>query len=118
MGISFHDLRLMWNARQAGASFERMLTIGRQTLCLHPAELQQLAGFHRRARGDWAEFPSSRVMIGGETENFLRAFLGAGSIEALDYSDYEGAQLLHDMNQPVAEDMVGRFDVVYDGGTL
>jgi len=57
-------------------------------------------------------------MIGGETENFLRAFLGAGSIEALDYSDYEGAQLLHDMNQPVAEDMVGRFDVVYDGGTL
>jgi len=118
MGMSFHDLRLMWNARQAGASFERVLTIGRQSLCLHLAEVQELAALSGRAPGSLAELLGGRVTSGAGSEHFLRAFLGAGSVEALDYSDYEGAQHLHDMNQPVAEDMVGRFDVVYDGGTL
>ena len=118
MGISFHDLRLMWNARQAGASFERMLTVGRQSLCLHPAELEELAARSGRAPGDLAELLGGHLAGGAGAEHFLRAFLGAGSVEAMDYSDYEGAQHLHDLNQPVSEDMVGRFDVVYDGGAL
>jgi SAM-dependent methyltransferase len=118
MGIGFHDLRLMWNARQAGARFDRMLTIGRQSLCLHRAELKLLSADRARTEGGPVELPGECLAFGCGAEPFLRAFLGATSVEALDYSDYEGAQHVHDMNEPVPEAMVGRFDVVYDGGAL
>jgi|SRR5882762_2354179 len=118
MGISFHDLRLMLDARQVGASFDRMLTIGRQSLCLHPAELALLTRASARSPGSAAELSEEYLAFGARAEPFLRAFLGASSVEALDYSDYEGAQHVHDMNEPVSEDTVGRFDVVYDGGAL
>ena len=36
----------------------------------------------------------------------------------LDASAHEGASLIHDMNQPVAADLWGRFDAVVDGGSL
>jgi SAM-dependent methyltransferase len=118
MGIGFHDLRLMWNARQAGASFNRMLTIGRQSLCLHPAEVELLTAARARTTEGAVELPSGCLEFRARAEPFLRAFLGASSVEALDYSDYEGAHHVHDMNEPVPEAMVGRFDVVYDGGAL
>jgi len=118
MGICFHDLRLMWNARQAGACFNRMLTIGRQSLCLHPDELDLLTAARNRATAGSVALPGECLGFGAGAEPFLRAFLGATSVEALDYSDYEGAQHVHDMNQPVPEAMVGHFDVVYDGGAL
>jgi SAM-dependent methyltransferase len=118
MGIGFHDLRLMWNARQAGACFDRMLTIGRQSLCVHPAEVELLTAARARTTQGAVELPSESLAFGAVAEPFLRAFLGATCVEALDYSDYEGAQHIHDMNEPVPEAMVGRFDVVFDGGTL
>jgi hypothetical protein len=118
MGICFHDLRLMWNARQAGASFERMLTIGRQSLCLHPAEIDVLTAARARTAGRGLEVSGECLEFGAAAEPFLRAFLGATSVEALDYSNYEGAQHVHDMNEPIPEGMVTRFDVVYDGGAL
>ena len=118
MGICFHDLRLMWNARQAGACFNRMLTIGRQSLCLHPDELDLLTAARNRATAGSVALPGECLGFGAGAEPFLRAFLGATSVEALDYSDYEGAQHVHDMNEPVPEAMVGHFDVVYDGGAL
>lgn len=115
MGICFHDARLMWNARSTGASFDSVLTIGRQSLCLHPDEADfflrsQSVGSGAVTRADLA--------FGVFAEPFLRACLGALSVEALDYSDYDGAQHVHDMNEPVPEALVGRFDAVFDGGAL
>jgi len=116
MGIGFHDLRLMWNARDAGASFDRVLTIGRQNLCLHPAEAAFFAAAHARASG--GTLPPECYAFGTFAEPLLKACFGAISVEALDYSPYDGAQHIHDMNQPVADTLVGRFDVVFDGGAL
>jgi hypothetical protein len=116
MGICFHDLRLMWNARGAGASFDKVLTIGRQNLCLHPAEAAFFVAAHARARG--ATLPRECYAFGAYAEPFLKACFGAVTVEALDYSSYEGAQHIHDMNQPIPDVLVGRFDVVIDGGTL
>jgi SAM-dependent methyltransferase len=118
MGICFHDVRLMWDARRAGASFDRLLTIGRQSLCLHPAEAELFVAAHARAHAGAAKLPRGCLAFGVHAEPFLRACLGAGSVEALDYSPYDGAQHVHDMNEPVPESLVGRFDVVFDGGAL
>jgi SAM-dependent methyltransferase len=107
----------MWNARNAGASFDNVLTIGRQNLCLHPDE----ARFFIRPRAGSAaivKVPRESCAFGVFAEPFLQACLGAGIVEALDCSDYEGAQHIHDMNEPVPELLADRFDVVFDGGAL
>lgn len=36
----------------------------------------------------------------------------------MDYSDFEGASIRHDLNVPVPEDLHNAFDAVIDGGTL
>lgn len=44
--------------------------------------------------------------------------LGFGPMEAMDFSDYEGASILHDLNKPIGKDMEGQFDLIFDGGTI
>lgn len=44
--------------------------------------------------------------------------LGFGTVQTMDFSAYEGAEILHDLNQPVPKDLHGRFDFILDGGTL
>jgi len=50
-------------------------------------------------------------------ERFFEA-LGAKEVASLDGSDYEGAGIVHDLNQPVPAELHGRFTAVVDGGTL
>ncbi|MDR0809925.1 MAG: methyltransferase domain-containing protein [Gemmobacter sp.] len=44
--------------------------------------------------------------------------LGFGEMESMDFSDYEGATILHDLNKPVPEALHGQFDFIFDGGTI
>lgn len=45
--------------------------------------------------------------------------LGYDSVESLDFSDYEGADHIFDLNQPAApEHLLGAYDLVLTGGTL
>lgn len=53
----------------------------------------------------------------GYSETLLRAF-GFGEVEAMDFSDFEGAGILHDLNRPVPPELEGRFGFIFDGGTI
>jgi GR25 family glycosyltransferase involved in LPS biosynthesis len=53
----------------------------------------------------------------GYAEALFR-FLGSDSISALDNSDFEGADLIHDLNTPIPSSLVGKFDCIFDGGTI
>ena len=53
----------------------------------------------------------------GYCETFMRK-LGFGEMEALDFSDYEGATILQDLNDPVPQALEGQFDFIFDGGTI
>lgn len=44
--------------------------------------------------------------------------LGFGDMEAMDFSDFEGAKILHDLNKPVVKTLEGKFDFIYDAGTI
>src|SRR5262249_39640930 len=44
--------------------------------------------------------------------------LGARAVFSMDVSAFEGATFIHDLNQPVGDELKQRFDLVYDGGTL
>jgi SAM-dependent methyltransferase len=44
--------------------------------------------------------------------------LGFGAIESMDYSGYQNATHVWDLNKPVPTDLHGQFDFIFDGGTL
>ncbi|MEM9499612.1 MAG: class I SAM-dependent methyltransferase [Pseudomonadota bacterium] len=52
----------------------------------------------------------------GYSENLLK-LLGFGDVETMDFSDYQGATLLHDLNRLPAQELENQFDLIIDGGT-
>jgi len=44
--------------------------------------------------------------------------LGMETVEALDVDGFEGAEILWDLNQPVSPELLSRFDLIVDAGTL
>lgn len=48
----------------------------------------------------------------------LMAKLGFGQMETMDFSNYEGADVLHDLNKRPAKKLENKFDLIFDGGTV
>lgn len=116
MGIDTESARFLLSARRAGVVFKECLTLGRQHYFLSNKESKKLLmefGFDPNA------FPDLFVAASGNpySEPFWRV-MGVQSLHTMDASDFEGASIVHDMNQPVPEKLQNRFDVVCDVGTL
>jgi hypothetical protein len=116
MGLDINGVQLLIQARKSGVSFGRVATLGRQGLHANLLGLQSLL---RRSGFDLSgpivqEILSSKSKF---ADDFL-LLLGATEIVAVDFSDYEGAQVIHDMNLPIPENLRSSFDTVLDGGTL
>lgn len=114
MGIDPNTLRYLIRARALGADFDRTLTIGRQNLYrLSPAGVA--AAF---AESGIAGHPPEPSHSDDQYADWVLGGLGARRIDSLDYSDYEGASVVCDMNSPVPEELVESYSVVFDGGSL
>jgi hypothetical protein len=110
LGIIYHQAKMLLDARESGVPMDRILMIGHQSLLLHPSELREIRRAHPRALPDykWGEY----------ADRFFAECLGVSHISTLDYSPYEGANILHDLNQPVPASLKGQFDVVVEAGSL
>lgn len=126
MGIEPASLRFLLDARRSGVDFATTLCIGRQQLFLSAGEV-------RRTFADFGEdLPreTTKEMLasgppeatygadphGHYAEGLLR-HLGALTVESLDASGFEGAEIVVDLNVPLDAKLEGRYSVVFDGGT-
>ncbi len=119
MALLGHDARALCRARARGVAFDRVLTVGRLNLVLRPDELSDLRS-HWLA-GVTGQPESSRLenyRIGDFADDFLRECLGATSVTTVDHSAYDGANYVHDLNQPLPSDLTEQFDAVIEAGTL
>jgi SAM-dependent methyltransferase len=109
----------MCYAVKNGVSFKQTLTVGRQNFSI----------IRRDADAILSKYDSSRFKEGIEIINGLYAkpelfseklfeYFGAEQTDSIDYSDYEGATIVHDMNIPVNDDLKNKYTVVWDGGSL
>lgn len=112
MGIILSNAALLVKARQDNVCFDQILTIGHQTSYLSQEQIRRLARRHG-LKIDISVFHHQQY-----ADRFFEAFLGAKSVLSLDYSDYEGCDIIHDMNQPIDPTYHERFDAVIDGGSL
>lgn len=113
MGISTASAKLLLRAKRSGVNFSNMATIGSQTLYVPNKRLLELAcdeGLDLQG--------VDRLCPGGSANEFFRFMLGAEMVTSIDYSSYEEAEVVIDLNKPIPAELCQRFDVVIDGGTM
>lgn len=60
--------------------------------------------------------PEDLFQDDGFCESYLKT-IGWPKLESLDFSAIEGAEHVHDLSEPVGDELKNRFDLIYDGGT-
>lgn len=115
MGLDSELVRLLLEAKRAGVSYRRCLTLGRQHFFPGNTETRALfCEFGIDANRFPKVFSEERPRY---SEPFWEA-LGAERLESLDASGFEGATVVHDLNQPIPPSLVEAYDAVCDAGTL
>lgn len=107
-----------------------VLLMGRQTVYLSPSdtlELMRKSGLEPQLRPeqivldmqahdrDAKQMERQGALI---SDRSVFRLLGSKSVRALAHSDYEGAEVIHDLTQPLPDSLRGIADFVLDGGTL
>jgi SAM-dependent methyltransferase len=116
VGIESQAIRLLLLAREMGADFSRSLTIGRQDLLITASDLRSImADFGIRLPVEEAQTLAKGRNRFAEP---LLERLGAETVDSLDASSFEGATIIHDLNEPPEPSMAERFSLVIDAGTL
>ena len=107
MGITNNCIRFLLNARDKNVHFTSTLTLGRQELYATTSYLKKVT------KGYNLNLTSNLKYADG-----IFNLLGCKDLQSLDFSDYEGARLQHDLNEQIPEKWKNAFDLVFDGGTL
>jgi SAM-dependent methyltransferase len=104
-----------------------VLTIGRQTIYYDAADLVSVLQDHGVTNIDRSLIEIDRSTIdrkGGHegkllvTDRSLFRVLGSRKVAALDHSDYEDADVIHDLKYPLPEHLEAIADFIVDGSTL
>lgn len=123
MGIDINGARfLCYATKTLGVNLARTATIGRQGLFSRRRDISlrremksMLESFGYEVDDDQIE--SIFDQNNGYAENFL-TYLGAKEVHSIDYSAYEGASHLHDMNRELPNRFKEQYTAVLDGGSL
>jgi SAM-dependent methyltransferase len=116
MGVDRNTANFLFALEKSGVSFRQTLTISRHQRFFSANVLAQLL---RQYRGlSKSEIAAALESIWDPYADKLFKFLGAESVESMDYSSYEGAGIIHDLNLPIPDALKLNYDVVFDAGTL
>jgi SAM-dependent methyltransferase len=116
MGIDYVSFERLCELSTRFAPQGRCLMLGRQKFQIQsPYARHYDRALRRHGRETTRRF--DYLQEDGFSEN-LFAKLGFATIETMDFSDYEGATILQDLNRPIPEALAGQFDFIYDGGTI
>jgi hypothetical protein len=110
MGIDLIALRALALGRRLGfLNFAETVTLGRHEIHFFGFQYDTLV-----ARG---VLPKAKFPADAFAEPLLNT-LGASLVESVDRSDYEGASIIHDFNDPLIEQCVEKFTLFLDFGSI
>lgn len=112
MGLFTGDFRFLVSALQMGVNRGSALTISRHPLFFSEKTMDKIAGLHGESLAKLPRGAASYL-----TDDVLRA-VGFERTDVMDISDYEGANILQDLNRPVPDELENSYDLIVDGGTL
>ena len=116
MGLDINGVKFLLYAKSVGADFSKFAMIGRQSLHLTETELGRALRIFGHET-DNATVHALHTDSNGYSESLL-THLGARDIHSYDYSDYELATDVLDMNQPISDKHKNQYSLVLDSGSL
>jgi hypothetical protein len=111
MGFGPNDLHFLLSSERLGFTGNAICTLGRLNLFGKQAQFTHLLKEYGKPQ---FLLPKHRALYFAEDVLCPLGF----KVDSIDASDYEGANIIHDLNRPVPEFMRSQYDLVYDGGTL
>jgi hypothetical protein len=118
MAITVNGARFIAAAIRRGARLGNLVTIGRQGLYAPKSVLNDILASAGLPRGFPLGITPGDLPWSGEWADELYSYFGASQLTVLDGSPYEGAALVHDLNQLLPRELEGRFECLIDGGSL
>ena len=100
MGITSNCVKFLNYAKGLGVRYDKTVMLGRQEVFVSAGELEAID----------RKFSTTTIAAAGEkyAEKLLTA-LGAMTIDSLDYSDFENATIIHDLNTPIPGSLKKKF---------
>ena len=114
MGVGYQGLQLTLLAKRRNADFSRTITLGRQNHYMHAQFLREMC---ERFEVPLRDHDVEQAFLTDYAEGMFRA-LGAQTVDSMDASDYEGANIIHDLNRPIGRSLIRKYTCVADFGTL
>ena len=108
MGISKTTSTLLCELADQGLFKGKLLQLGVQRISPESKKLVKIRS---------VKLGLNSVQKGAGKLRFWTA-LGFEKVRGLDYDDFEGADIVCDLNLPIGEDNIEKFDVIFDGGTM
>lgn len=108
MGVDNIAATMIVVSAESGVNFENVITIGRQKNYIRNPLRKKICSMKN--------FNDNCL-----AENYIESFLleiGAGTVDSLDASDYEGASVLQDLNLPIPPELKDKYTFVIDSGTM
>jgi len=122
VGIPRGTARLLLDEARRRPFAGRLLELGKMTVYVTAAELDGWARAQGVALAAAGEPELSHVPAlarqGCLSDRDLFRRLGCAEVESADVSDWEGADRILDLNDPVPDELHGRYDVVFEAGTI
>lgn len=123
MGIPRGSARLLLEESRARPFSGTVLQLGRSSVYFSERELERWAGMHgvelqpAPAAGALSHDPRLAAQ-GCMDDRTLFRRLGFDAVEASDIVEWEGADHIFDLNGEIPPELEGRFDVVFETGTI
>ena len=124
MGIPSSQSRLLMRICKQHAFDGAVLQLGRQDVAISEEEMQSIAneeGFNLQVVKEYRIYRESRFNgLRMMDDRYFFRRLGFSMVHSLDISDYEGADILHDLNLPLSSgsNNIGMYNLIFDGGTM
>ena len=113
MGITKADCNFLFYAKKHNVNFEKTCMLVRLILYASHQDLETCIEKYQNAEKNITD-----VEFKDAYSEPLFEILGAKSIESIDYSDYESATHIHDLNVPIPASFYNKYSCIIDSGTL
>ncbi|MDD5268141.1 MAG: hypothetical protein PHO08_13595 [Methylococcales bacterium] len=116
MGIQYADVKNLVQHFRPKSEGKLVITLGRLSVALHNNEIALLKKLFigDKVAIDYLE----SYQWGDYSERFFKDLFKCSEVDSLDFSAYQDATIIHDLQKPISKTLYGKYDLVYDGGTL
>jgi hypothetical protein len=114
MGIRKYSATAVANLRKSGKIGDDILCLGRPSNFLHRSDLRRIGEY---LGATWEEGAMEKLARETYGEAFFR-HCGFREIRSIDASGFEGAEIVHDLNENIPDQLKNIASFIFDSGTM